>query len=291
MRQIGLAVFFVSVAVNAAFGIYAVLAPEFGEMQGKILGTSLCVTGAALLALACEPAWERRLLAPVPYLGAALGALGFALTIVGIWAEPDSERFVQVTGSTFTIAVASTVSSLLVFVRPAPRHERVFPVAFGLLMLGAALLVLGMWLAEEGAGKASASLPAIVVAAAVATLLARARLARGHEWVLAATLGLLAVGAALVAVSPWLGDDPSEWYLRGLGVVLIALAGFTVTVPVLHWIDRSAPAVSASAAGEIRYCPYCGGSLAGVANVAEACRRCGREFIVTEAHPPPANLT
>ena len=81
-RRLGLGIFFVSVAVNAALGIYAVLAPDFGETQGKILGTSLCVTGAVVLALACEPAWERRLLGPVPYAGAVLGAVGFTLAIV-----------------------------------------------------------------------------------------------------------------------------------------------------------------------------------------------------------------
>ena len=87
VRRYGLAIFFVSIAVNAAFGIYAVLAPGFGETQGKILGTSLCVTGAVLLALACEPAWERRLLGPVPFTGVVSSAAGFAIAIVLIGAR------------------------------------------------------------------------------------------------------------------------------------------------------------------------------------------------------------
>src|SRR5512134_3141553 len=53
-RRLGLGTFFVSIVINAALGIYAVLTPDFGPTQGKILGTSLCVTGAVLLALACE---------------------------------------------------------------------------------------------------------------------------------------------------------------------------------------------------------------------------------------------
>lgn len=90
-RRFGLAVFFASVAVNTAFGIYAVLAPDFGETQGKIVGTSLCITAAVVLALACEPAWQRKLLGPVPAAGAVLGAVGFSLAVAGIWAEPESE--------------------------------------------------------------------------------------------------------------------------------------------------------------------------------------------------------
>jgi hypothetical protein len=292
MRRIALSAFFVSVAVNAALGIYAVLAPEFGDTQGKILGTSLCVTGAALLALACEPAWERRLLGSAPYLGTALGAVGFGLAIGGIWAEAESDTFLRVMASAFTIAVVCTVASLLVLSRPAPGHEWVFAATFGLLVLAGAAITVAIWLADEGPGRALGSMWTIVGAAAVATLLARARLSRGHERVLAVTFGLLTLGAALFAIVPWLGDDPSEWYLRTMGVILIALAAFTVTVPVLHWIDRAAIAGAESASGEIRRCPYCGSSVAGEAGVTLACRRCGRAFMVTGVESPSsANLT
>ena len=291
MRRIGLGAFFASVAVNAALGIYAVLSPEFGDTQGRILGTSLCVTGAALLALACEPAWERSLLGPVPYLGAVLGVLGFGLVIVGIWAESESDAFAQATASTFTIAVACAAASLLVLSRPSPRHEWVFPVTLVPLMLGAALVVLGIWLGEEGPGKAFGSMSTLIVASGVATLLARTRLSRGHERVFAVTLGLLALGAGLVAFVPWLGDDPSEWYLRTMGVTLIVLAAFTVSVPVLYWVDRSSFAVSEAAAGAIRHCPYCGSSVAGEPGAALACRRCGREFTIREPDLPSPNLT
>lgn len=221
MRRIGLGVFFTSVAVNAALGIYAVLAPEFGETQGKILGTSLCVTGAVLLALACEPAWERRLLGPVPFLGAALAILGFSLVIVGLWAEPESETFGRTTVSTMTVAVACAATCLLGLVQLASRHR----------------------------------------------------------WVLVLTLGLLALAAALVATVPWLGDDPNEWYVRGMGVVLIALAAFAVSLPVLHWVDRGTLA-AAESVGAIRYCPYCGSAVAGEAGAALTCSECGRTFTV-----------
>ena len=227
MRRIGLGVFFVSVAVNAALGIYAVLAPEFGETQGKILATSLCVTGAALLALACEPAWERRVLGPVPYLGAALGGVGFGLAVVGIWAEPAGNFLGKATGSTMTVAVGCTAASLLGLARLTPRHA----------------------------------------------------------WVLRLALLLVAFGTALVAIVPWLGDDPSEWYVRTMGVVLIALAAFAVSVPVLHWVDRGALALAALPSDGVRYCPYCGGGVAGQANAAVSCGRCGRDFLVAPQEP------
>ncbi|MEX2420599.1 MAG: hypothetical protein WD670_02160, partial [Actinomycetota bacterium] len=133
MRRVGLGVFFASIAVNAALGIYAVLATEFGETQGKILATSLCVTGAVLLALACEPAWERTVLGPIPYLGAAFGALGFGLVIVGIWAEPESDLIGNTASSVMTVAVAGAAASLLALARAAPPHQWVLVLTLGLL--------------------------------------------------------------------------------------------------------------------------------------------------------------
>jgi len=222
VRRFGLATFFLSIAVNAALGIYAVLAPDFGETQEKILGTSLCVTGAAVLALACEPTWERRLLGPVPPLGAVLGAVGFTLAIAGIWTESGSETLGKTMGTIFTLAAAGAVASLLALAQLAPRHG----------------------------------------------------------WIFTMTLALLGLGATMVSLVLWLGDDPAEAYLRALGVVMIALAAFTVTVPVLHWVDRGVLVAAETLTGDVRFCPYCGRELDGVFGVELRCMRCGRGFTI-----------
>ena len=282
VRRIGLGVFFASVAVNAVLGIYALLAPNWGDTQTKILLTSLCVTGAVLLALANEPAWERRLLGPVPYAGATLGAAAFAMTIVAIWTETENETAGKALGSTFTIAVACTVASLVALVRLPPGHEWVVRVTLGLLGVGAAIDALVWWLpGNETVGKAMGSTFAIAVACALAILLALARLAPRHCWVFDVTLGLLAIGAAMLAVTFWFGDDPPEFYLRTMGVVLIAFVAFAVTVPVLHWIDRGALAAAEAGAGAVRFCPHCGKKLAAEFGVQFECGRCGRGFTIT----------
>jgi len=227
VRSGALGVFFASVAVNAALGIYAVLAPDFGETEGKILATSLFVTGAVLLALASEPAWERGLLGPVPYAGALLGALAFALAIVAVWAEPEAELYVRIMATIFTIAAGCALASLLALARLAPRHR----------------------------------------------------------WVSLVTFGLLSLAGAVVAVA-WWWDDPHEAYVRGMGAVLIALAAFAVSLPVLHWVDRGALAAAEPATDAVRFCPHCGARLAGTLGAALVCGRCGRAFGVTAAHPP-----
>lgn len=89
-----------------------------------------------------------------------------------------------------------------------------------------------------------------------------------------------------MGIMPWLGDDASEWYVRTTGVVLIALAAFTVSVPVLHWVDRGTIAAEESA-GAIRHCPYCGSAVTGEAGAALSCNRCGRQFTVATPEPAP----
>lgn len=220
VRRVGLTIFFASITINAALGIYAVVTPNWGDTQAKILLTSLCVTGAVLLGLACEPAWERGLLGPVPLGGVALGVAAFALAIGAVWAEPADDPYGKLTGSTFTLALACVMASLL----------------------------------------------------------ALARLTRRHVWVLRLTLGLLGVGAAMLAMSFWLAED-NETYLRVMGVVLIALAAFAVTVPVLHWIDRGALALE-GVTDAVHFCPYCGKKLVGEIGAELHCGRCGRDFSI-----------
>ena len=147
-RRVGLAVFFVSIAVNALLGIYALLAPGFGEVEGKLLMTSLCVTAAVLLVLACEPAWERWRLGLVPLGGAATAVIGFGLMIAGIWAEPSGEVFVRLMGTTLIVAVACALACLLALGRLAARFRSVYAVTLGVLALATVMTVAAVWMGE-----------------------------------------------------------------------------------------------------------------------------------------------
>jgi hypothetical protein len=169
-RRLGIGIFFASVGVNAALGIAAVLTPDFGETQGKVLGTSLAVTGAVVLALSCEPAWERRLLGPLPPAAATVGVIGFAMLVAGLWSEAG-ETWGRVTGSVLTAAVAATLACVLAPSRPAPRHAWVFTLTLVLLALGAGLVTGALW-SDDVAGWYVRTLASvlIVLAALVVTI-------------------------------------------------------------------------------------------------------------------------
>ena len=283
-RRTGLGLFFASVAVNAGLGIAAVLAPDFGETAGKILLTSLCVTGAVLMALCCEPAWERRLLWQIPAGGALLSCAAFGGLIIGLWTEPESATLGKLLGSTFVAAIACTLASVVVleWARKGISlgHERVLTLTLGLIALAAAVAVALIWTApsSDTIGKFAGTGWVAAVACALAAFLTLARLAPAHRWVLAATLALLGLGAAMIVANIW---SPDVWGLtRMMGVALIAFVAFAVTVPVLHWIDRGTVAAAAATTDAVRFCPHCGNKLAGEPGVELTCGRCGRGFTV-----------
>lgn len=166
IRRVGLGLFFASVACNAAIAIYALVAPGFGDTEGRILGTSLYVTAAVLLVLACEPALERGLVAPIPLAASICGTLGFALLIAILWLGDDPpELMLKLMGTAITAALAGTLVSLLALARLSDRFTRVRTAAYGLAGLAAAMITVMIW-AEPAGGPYPRALGVVLVALA-----------------------------------------------------------------------------------------------------------------------------
>ena len=136
-----------SIAVNAALGIYALVVPGFGDLQRRVLLTSVCVTAAGIVALACLPAWEQRRLWPVPVVSVAVSALGLVLAVVLVWAEPSGgwPALEKTMGTLFLLGGAGVLSSLLGLARLAHRFRWVLAVALGLIAVLALCYVTAIW--------------------------------------------------------------------------------------------------------------------------------------------------
>ena len=182
LRRIGLGLFFASVACNAVIAIYALVAPGFGDTEGKILGTSLYVTAAVLLVLACEPALERGLVAPIPVVASVCGTIGFALLIAILWMGDDPpEALVKLMATAMTAGVGGTLVSLLALARLSHRFARVRTGAYGLAGLAGVMMVIMIW-AEPGGGPYPRALGVVLVALAalVVTIPVLHRLSRAE---------------------------------------------------------------------------------------------------------------
>jgi hypothetical protein len=149
MRRAVLFVLVGSVVLNAALGIYALVVADFGDVQRRVLLTSLCVSGAGLVGLACAPALERGRVRPLPQIGTAAGAGGFALLVAAIWlaerSEPLPDSLWKTAVTLIVVAVAASHGSLLALSRLAPRFRWVLGPAVLLSGLLAGMLVSLVW--------------------------------------------------------------------------------------------------------------------------------------------------
>ena len=179
-RKLALTVFFASVVINAALGIFSLFAGEFGDLQGKVLMTSLSVSAASVLSLAMFPAKERELLGPVPTVGIGLSVLGFGMLVVLVWTEFKAGDFGRLVASVLTFAMAAGYASLIALAMVQPKYRNIVNSAFGL----------------------------------------------------AAVLSVLIVGAL------W-AEPRGDFMLRLVGIISILLAAATVSIPVLHRLNRS----------------------------------------------------
>jgi len=140
-----LVVVLASIAINAALGMYALLVPHFGHLQGQVLATSACVTGVGVLTFACLPALEQCALRVLPSAGIAASMFGFALLIVDVWVEPASGSFGKVVGTVFVVAGACVYASVLSLAHLVPRYSWAFRAAVVLASLFAAMIIGGLW--------------------------------------------------------------------------------------------------------------------------------------------------
>ncbi|MBM3679325.1 MAG: hypothetical protein FJW96_15845, partial [Actinobacteria bacterium] len=221
-RRVGLGLFFGSVAVNAALGIVGLVAGDLGDVEGKLLGTSLCVTGAIVVGLLCVPAWERGRLGPVPATAAACGTLAFTLLTGTIWADgSDNTTYDQLLQSLFVTAAAGVVASLLALAILVRRHEIVLRLAYVLTAASAIAIVTQIW-----------------------------------------------------------ADIDSEAFSRLVGVLLVLLAAFAVTIPVMHRLDRDVAAgPDLRSEGSVRFCPFCGERATGEQGERIRCESCWHAFV------------
>ncbi|GAB3616927.1 hypothetical protein GCM10027416_14840 [Okibacterium endophyticum] len=144
-RRIAVIVIVVSLALTALVGIVALFSGEFGEIQGKILLTTLIVAGFSVLALCNLTIVERRVRI-VGFVGAALTVVTFVLGLTLIWAgwENDLSGVFRAFAAFGVVAVAFAQASLLLVVteRGTPALSVSVYVTLALVALVALMIVL-----------------------------------------------------------------------------------------------------------------------------------------------------
>jgi hypothetical protein len=141
MRR-GITLFLVaSIVLNAALGIYALLVGgPLGTIELNVLLTSVSISAAGALALACIPALERGLLGSLPRLALGATVVGCGVFIAWIWHD-DVPGALERSAFTLLIVAVAGAHVCLVGLASLAHRFRWAVIATALLTLVLAALV------------------------------------------------------------------------------------------------------------------------------------------------------
>lgn len=134
-----------SVGLSAVLGIWAILSGDFGELQARVLLTTLTVTGASICGLACGAYWETGRNRALPGAGIALTIIGAGVVIFGIWYKTSANNFWKIAASICLVAIATAHVCLLSLARLKGRYRWAMGAAYILAYALATLLIIAMW--------------------------------------------------------------------------------------------------------------------------------------------------
>jgi len=186
----------------------------------------------------------------------------------------------KILSSSMLVTAAAAVAMAAAVPLHAGRLGVVPWVGIGSSAVGFGMIILVLWSDGpwDGAIKIAGSLVVAAVAIAAIGLIDGARVHSGHRWVVVASQGLVALGAAMVIAAIW-GEFDNSVFWRLMGVVLVLTAAAVISVPILHRmagipIDQRKDALRVSA------CPFCAEAVSGPLASQITCPACHHHFRV-----------
>lgn len=139
-----------SISISAIIGILAILIGDFGQLEGRILLTTLTVSAASVCGLSCGASLETRRQKQIPLVGIVVALLAAILVIAGIWIEPRSEVFWKTTASLSILAGSLAQFSLLLLAKIQSRFQWSLWAAGGVIASVAGVLLVMLWGETDG---------------------------------------------------------------------------------------------------------------------------------------------
>lgn len=179
-RRVARRVTLASIFANALLGVWAV-AGSLGEVESRILATSLLVTACGAVAVACGTAIPEGRLGPLPLIGIGAAVPGFALLIAGFWENFGLDLLWRTGATLVAVAVFAAFASLLSAVDLRGRYRRLVPTAYALAGSGGAFLVAVVWGFRPGDSWRVFGILMVLLGAATLAAVISARLRPAHE--------------------------------------------------------------------------------------------------------------
>lgn len=139
-----------SVSVSALLGIFVILFGDFGEIEVKILMTTVTITCTSILGLACGANFETGRSKPLPIAGIVFAVISAILWIVLIWGNVSNEEFIfKSVASSTLLAVSCSHLSLLLLAKLDRRFIWSRLLVFSCVGILSAILLYIIWLEPE----------------------------------------------------------------------------------------------------------------------------------------------
>lgn len=103
--------------LTAGIAILSVLSGDFGELQVKVLATTLTLSAASITSMACAAFIERRKAGLPGVIGVLFSVAAAAMVVYAIWLEQDGATYWKATLSLIVLAVSSAHAFLLLIPR------------------------------------------------------------------------------------------------------------------------------------------------------------------------------
>lgn len=145
-RRLVLLAVAVTMIAAAALAIGILLLGDFGGTEGRILLTTVILAAHGALAVPTAVLHDQGRLSWLALAGATLLAVNAVLNVAGIWADTDSEILGKVTGTAWTLTIATVATTGLV--AWGGRHRLLVP-SIALAYLAASMTVFAIWAEPE----------------------------------------------------------------------------------------------------------------------------------------------
>jgi hypothetical protein len=148
MKKIALSTVIASVVISGTLGIIALLVGSWGDLQTRVVLTTVTITATCLFLLCAAALRERGSARLLPGAGALLASVAMALALLGIWKVFDSDLYWKWTGISIIFAAGTAHLCLLSLARLTGNYRWALWAAF-LSMYGLAFKVSPMILADN----------------------------------------------------------------------------------------------------------------------------------------------
>ena len=131
--------------LTAVIAIITVIGGEFGDIEGRILGTTFTISIASICAMSCAAFIEKRNFKPVGIIGMVFALMSAILIIAEIWGSVGSDLYYKITVAVVVCAFSFAHGLLLFIPKLQADKEWVQRAAAVIIALLSLQIIAGIW--------------------------------------------------------------------------------------------------------------------------------------------------